>query len=118
MLRMATVKGAMHRLSTPFLRGRERAIKRNGHRRYVGGSWDEFGRLQFDFLVGQGLRPENVLVDVACGSLRAGVHLIPYLDPGNYLGIEKERLLIEGGLEHELPAAVREERRPELVVSD
>lgn len=74
--------------------------------------------MQFDFLVGQGLEPSDVLVDIACGSLRAGVHLIPYLDDGNYLGIEKESLLIEHGRGEELPDGLEQAKRPEFVVSD
>lgn len=87
-----------------------------GHRKYVGGLWDEVGRLQFEFLLREGLRPEHVLLDIACGSLRAGVWFIPYLDPGHYLGIEKEQSLIDAALEHELPAAIREVKRPRLLV--
>jgi hypothetical protein len=93
-------------------------VRRVGHRAYIGGRWDEYGKLEFNFMVGQGLRPDHVLLDIACGSLRAGIHFIPYLEPGNYLGIEKEEALIERGLETELPAQVRAERRPELVVSE
>jgi hypothetical protein len=88
-----------------------------GHRDYVGGMWEEMGRLQFDFLVDRGLRPEHTLLDIACGSLRAGVHFIRYLDPGNYLGIEKEGALIKRALAKELPRDVREQKRPEFVVS-
>jgi len=89
-----------------------------GHRGYVGGKWDELGRLQFDFMVARGLQPEHVFLDVACGSLRGGVHFIRYLDEGNYLGIEKERTLVRRGLSRELPRAVRKEKRPEFVISD
>lgn len=89
-----------------------------GHRDYVGGMWDEIGRLQFEFLVAQGLQPHHVLLDVACGSLRAGVHLIPYLDAGNYLGVEKEPELVRAGLEEELAPEVREEKRPEILVTE
>jgi hypothetical protein len=90
----------------------------SGHRGYVGGKWDEIGKLQFDFMVGRGLRPEDVFLDIACGSLRGGVHFIKYLDPGNYLGIDKERTLVQRGLSRELPRAVRKDKRPEFVVSD
>jgi len=90
----------------------------SGHRDYVGGFWEEIGRLQFDFLVAEGLRPEHVLLDVGCGSLRGGVYFIPYLDRGHYLGIDKERLLIRRGLRTELDAAVRREKDPQFVVSD
>lgn len=88
-----------------------------GHREFVGGMWDELGRLQFDFLVSQGLQPSNVLVDIACGSLRAGVHLIPYLDDGNYLGIDKHDELVQSGLTEELPPGLEEAKHPEFVSS-
>jgi hypothetical protein len=88
-----------------------------GHRAYIGGRWEEYGQLEFDFLRSRGLLPEHVLLDIACGALRAGVHFIPYLDPGNYLGIEKEAALIKQALAKELPDDVREQKRPELVVS-
>lgn len=68
-----------------------------GHREYVGGLWHAIGARQFRFMVDEGLEPHHVLLDVACGSLRAGVRFIPYLQPGNYLGIEIRRELIEAG---------------------
>jgi hypothetical protein len=111
------LKGAIKRITYPFVKGGEKGIRRNGHREYVGGSWEEFGQLQLEFMRAQGLQPHHVLCDIACGSLRAGVWFIPYLDRGHYLGIEKERLLVERGVELELDAAVRAEKQPELVVS-
>lgn len=67
------------------------------HRRVVGGLWEEVGALQARFLVDQGLRPEHRLLDVGCGSLRAGVHLVRYLDPGRYHGIDASRELLAAG---------------------
>lgn len=86
-----------------------------GHREYVGGHWEEIGQLQFDFLVARGLRPEQYLLDIACGALRLGVKAIPYLEPGHYLGIEKERGLIRAGLEQELAPELRQQRRPHVL---
>lgn len=88
-----------------------------GHREYVGGLWDEIGRLQFDFLVAQGLKTTDVLIDVGCGSLRGGIHFVPYLMAGNYLGIDKEPSLLAAG-RSELGPAVVAEKRPQLRVSD
>lgn len=88
-----------------------------GHRDYVGGRWDEIGKLQFEFLVTRGLRAEHVLLDVACGSLRAGIHLIPYLQPGHYWGLEKEPDLIEAGLTRELDPAIRHSHRPSFLIN-
>jgi SAM-dependent methyltransferase len=92
-------------------------VSLTGHRYYVGGLWNEMGRLQFEFLKSQGLKPEHVLLDIACGSLRAGVHLIPYLDAGHYLGIDKEASLIDAGLKKELGHSIAERKRPQFVVS-
>ncbi|MFO1539759.1 MAG: hypothetical protein ACKOTZ_04830 [Chloroflexota bacterium] len=94
------------------------AIEVRGHRENVGGHWDEIGRLQLAFMREEGLRPDHTLLDIACGSLRGGVHFIPYLEPGHYLWLDRERRLIELGCEQELGAALVAERRPEFVVSD
>lgn len=95
----------------------DEGIEKVGHREYVGGLWDEIGSLQFDFLVAHGLKPQHRLLDIACGSLRLGVKVIPYLEAGHYLGIDKEPKLIEAGLAQELDPAVRDAKRPNLVVS-
>ncbi|MDB5387460.1 MAG: Methyltransferase type 12 [Planctomycetaceae bacterium] len=92
-------------------------IAQLGHREYVGGRWEEIGRLQFEFLVQHGLRPQHVLLDVACGSLRAGVHLIPYLDRGHYWGLEKESDLIEAGLKRELDPQIRRAKEPQFLIN-
>lgn len=66
------------------------------HRGYIGGRWDEIGKLQFDFLVSKGLKPHHALLDIACGSVRLGIHAIPYLDQSCYLGLEKESGMLSG----------------------
>lgn len=89
-----------------------------GHRAYVGGRWDEIGDLQWRFLLNHGLRPETVLLDIACGSLRLGCRAIPYLAPGHYLGIEKEAELLRVGVEQELGAELESRQQPRLLVDD
>jgi hypothetical protein len=86
-------------------------------RDYVGGLWHEIGDLQFKFLVEMGLRPEHVLLDIACGSLRAGVRFIPYLNPGNYLGLDIDPILVEHGRKVELGETLWELKRPEIAIS-
>jgi hypothetical protein len=94
-----------------------RIVDGKGHREYVGGLWEALSSLQFRFMVDQGLEPQHVLLDVACGSLRGGVRFIPYLDPGNYLGLDIKRQLIDIGIEHELGAKLHALKKPEFVVS-
>ncbi|WP_067327352.1 MULTISPECIES: class I SAM-dependent methyltransferase [unclassified Synechococcus] len=92
-------------------------ITQIGHRDYVGGKWDEIGDLQFSFLKQQGLRPEQVLLDIACGSLRLGVKVIPYLQPGHYLGMDKEQQLLDAGIHQELGETLLASQRPRLLCS-
>jgi len=95
----------------------ERSIRAHGHRRYVGGLWDPVGRLQLEFLVHRGLLPHHAFLDIGCGALRGGIHLIPYLDPGNYFGMEKQAGLIQAALTEEISPEVVAARKPRLVVS-
>ena len=95
-------------------------IRVMGHRGFVGGDallWDEIGKLQIDFLKSEGLLSRHTLVDIACGSLRAGKLFINYLESGNYLGIDKEIDLIIYGIADELGISTFTEKRPIFVVS-
>lgn len=87
------------------------------HRKAVGGMWEEVGRLQLDFLREQGLEPEHYLLDVGCGSLRGGVRLIPYLEPGRYYGVDRSQKLLDGG-RAELEAANLQDRGAVLAQMD
>lgn len=89
-----------------------------GHRSYVGGLWESLGSLQFRFLIDHGLEPQHVFVDIACGSLRAGVQFIPYLNAGNYLGIDVKQELIDAGIKDELGEKLYKLKRPEFVASE
>jgi len=92
-----------------------------GHRRFVGGNdqyWDGLSQLQFDLLVSKGLTPQDSFLDVACGSLRAGSRLIPYLDPGRYVGVDKHIELIIYGVACEIGIDAFREKRPHFIVSD
>jgi hypothetical protein len=60
------------------------------HMAYVGPptQYDAMAATQFRLLTTLGLREHHRLLDFGGGSLRAGRLLIPYLQPGNYYGIE------------------------------
>jgi SAM-dependent methyltransferase len=95
-------------------------IRELGHRAFVGGDgdlWERIGQLQFRFLVGRGLRPEHVLLDFACGSLRGGLHFIPYLQPGNYVGFDKSVDLVILGVAQELGLERFRAMRPQFVIN-
>jgi SAM-dependent methyltransferase len=51
-------------------------------------SWLKIGQMQFDYLVGHGLKPGDRMLEIGCGNLRAGRLFMDYLDAGNYYGID------------------------------
>jgi len=77
------------------------------HRKWIGGHWDDHGLRQLNFLIEQCLQPEARLLDVGCGSFRAGRHLVDYLQPGNYYGIDANRSVMQAGYDHELTEVQR-----------
>ena len=88
------------------------------HRLPGGELSEQIGRLQFEFLVSRGLRPSHHLVDVGCGSLRAGAHLIRFLDTGRYCGFEKDRHLLSAGIAEALGPVLFDAKRPLFIVTD
>ncbi len=70
------------------------------YRAYVGpfGQYDVMGLTQAALLYACGLRENHKLLDLGCGSLRAGRLLIPYLQRGGYYGIEPNEWLVEEGI--------------------
>lgn len=91
-------------------------IEKWGHRSYVGGwdaeGWYGIGKHQYHFLVSKGLRSHHRFLDIACGSLRLGQYLIPFLDEGHYFGLEGEEALVRAGLERELSPEVAALKQP------
>src|SRR5829696_7156995 len=77
------------------------------HRRRAGGLWTAMGKLQLDFMVEHGLEPTSRLIDIGCGPLRAGIHFVDYLDPGNYYGIDVNGTLLDAGYDVELSDDLR-----------
>lgn len=84
------------------------------YKTYVGPPhlYDELGRYQFELLRSLGLEPCHSLLDVGCGSLRAGRFLIRYLGPGNYFGMEPNRRMLRTGIRHNLDKTTLNEKRP------
>jgi SAM-dependent methyltransferase len=80
------------------------AIGSHHYRAFVGppDNYDLQAATQFNLLTTLGLRDHHHLLDVGCGSLRAGRLFIPYLQPAHYYGIEPEQWLIDEGIAREL----------------
>jgi SAM-dependent methyltransferase len=80
--------------------------------------WEQIGRLQFDYLVSAGLRPDQYLLDVGCGGLRGGQHFISYLEPGRYFGIDSDPNMLKRGPEQVLDPATIERKKPVLTLME
>ena len=73
------------------------------------------GRDQLDFLIARGLEPGHRVLDFGCGSLRAGIWLIDYLDVERYFGLDAHRPSLEIGLGYEIPLHGLEGKHPRLL---
>jgi SAM-dependent methyltransferase len=72
------------------------------------------GKTFFEKLVEfSGLKPGDACVDYGCGTLRIGIHLIEYLDPGRYWGFDVSDFLLDQGREL-IGERLIEEKRPNL----
>lgn len=87
------------------------------YRAYVGPprDYDLVCAMAFGLLAACGLRQHHKLLDIGCGSLRLGRLLIPYLNPGNYVGLEPNKWLVDDGLSYEVGASLAELRRPQFI---
>jgi SAM-dependent methyltransferase len=90
------------------------------HRRSIGNIrlWETLGKLQLDYLVGRGLEPKHYLLDVGCGPLRAGIHVIRYLESGHYYGVDLNGPVLEEARRLELPRQGLVDKRPVLAEMD
>jgi SAM-dependent methyltransferase len=84
------------------------------YRAYVGppAQYDFMGLTQLALLYAAGLREHHKLLDLGCGSLRAGKLLIPFLAERHYCGIEPNRWLVEEGIAQNLGADLVQRKAP------
>jgi SAM-dependent methyltransferase len=87
-------------------RSREGAVGSKTHE-----SWLQIGQLQFDYLLGHGLKPQMRMLEIGCGNLRAGRLFLDYLEAGNYYGLDispdillaAQQTVVDYGLQAKLP---------------
>lgn len=96
--------------------GKNAPVGSRHYRAFVGppDKYDIVSAMQFNLLTLLGLREEHSLLDIGCGSLRAGKLFITYLLPGNYYGIEPEKWLVEEGIRNELGSEIISMKEPEF----
>lgn len=83
-------------------------------RRYV--KTDEVsGRLQFEILMQEGCLPTSRVLEVGCGCLHAGAHLMRYLEPDGFAGIEPNEWLVRKALKSPAIAMLVEQKHPRFL---
>jgi hypothetical protein len=103
------------------LKERAARLKSEQHGGFTAGPIDIYersGRLQLATLVQEGLYPSSTLLDVGCGSLRAGYWFMNFLEPGRYFGINPRRHEIEQGLEYIIEPELVEYAKPRFAYND
>lgn len=65
----------------------------------IAGSMGPFeARMQYDFLVERGLKPEHRFLDLGCGCLRGTIRLVDYLSDGNFYGADVSLDMLKAAL--------------------
>jgi cyclopropane fatty-acyl-phospholipid synthase-like methyltransferase len=87
------------------------------YRAYVGPPerYDLIAAMTFNLLTTLGLREYHKVLDIGCGSLRIGRLLIPYLNTGNYTGIEPNQWLVHDGIAREMGEDLLKIKMPKLI---
>ena len=90
------------------------------YRAYVGPpkNYDLIAAMTFNLLTTLGLRQHDRLLDIGCGSLRVGRLFIPYLNVGNYTGIEPNKWLVEEGINREIGTDLIKIKKPHFLFTD
>ena len=91
-------RGVQRRATWVRLRKRSQPPSEEGgwHRVVPGGHWVEGGRMGFRVAAREGLQPADSVLDVGCGSLSTGRHLLQFLDAGRYWGFDVNQALDSG----------------------
>lgn len=86
------------------------------YRAYVGppAHYDYMGATQFSLLFMLGIREEHHVLDLGCGSLRAGRFLIQYLLPNRYFGVEPNDWLWKKAIETEIGQDIIKIKKPKF----
>lgn len=92
----------------------------NHYRAFVGPprDYDLVASMCFNLLTSAGLRGHQKVLDIGCGSLRVGRLLIPYLNKGNYTGVEPNKWLVYDGINNEVGKHQIKIKNPTFIFSD
>ncbi len=79
-----------HDFLTAYALHTDYRVRHDGYRAAIddAANWERHGKLQAKFLQAMGLRPRDTLLEIGCGTGRLARKIVPYLDAGNYYGVD------------------------------
>ena len=86
------------------------------HHLQYGEPWFK-GRAELEIVTALGLARGHRLLEMGCGALRAGAHIIEYLEPDRYWGVDIDELSLRAGVQYELPVRGLTARRPRFLLN-
>ena len=101
------------KLGSLFLGSAERRHSLVGNPRL----WKLKREFQIGFLRENGLETDDFLLDLGCGTLRGGMPIIEFLQPGHYFGVDVRPEVLEEA-RRELAEAGMEGRQPTLLLNE
>ncbi len=110
-----------HDFITAYSAHTDKRIEQDGPELAIGAKrdglqdWDIHSQQQLDFLTSRGLRPYHTLLDFGCGTGRLASRAVPYLEKGNYTGIDISPKALECAA-HYLKAHNMIDKMPRLVL--
>ena len=109
---MSTLERLKSRLGLLFASKEARRHSRVGNPRL----WRMKREFQFEFLKRMGLERGQRLLDLGCGTLRGGLPVIEFLEPGHYTGVDVRADVLDEA-RAELEEARLAHRAPQLVLA-
>lgn len=79
-----------HDFLTAYAMHTDLRVRQDGPAGAVGAvkDWERHGELQSAFLISQGLRRDDQLLEIGCGTGRLARKIVPWLDEGCYTGVD------------------------------
>lgn len=79
-----------HDFLEAYAKSTDYRVEHDGYRAAVGGEhdWERHGVLQSEFLKSVGLRPQDWLLDIGCGTGRLARKIVPFLNARHYTGFD------------------------------
>lgn len=98
----------------------EQMREEKNYKRFIGKEehYNKIGKIIYDLLISLGIKPNDTLLDIGCGSLRIGRYFINYLDESKYYGIDPESWLVLEASRKELGYDIIEKKKPRFIYND